>query len=442
MPEPTLAMRIRGALEIENRRRRAWGEPELAHQNQLASLSGVTDSDFTKIMQGASTHPAVLANIAAAVGLDPVELLLSSALEQCPEEIKSAEQKAEAPKASAHMKAKPALLREGERRLRAVLATDADCWKPAARPLAKLTAGLDRHDVRTVLVGDKRDELPQSEADVLVEPASTLDLAFLPAIGLHPAGRIRSDHLLALREEKLSTLLHHDLLVMASGCVSLAARAVNLTSAFQFCWNPLGDAELKRHKSAIEPIKKNPEALRVYRSQQRTSLIEMSRHFIGRGLFNPLEPQRHFHDQNDSRLFGVLSLALNPWSEDHVVIFAAGSQLGATIAALKLLAKPDVFADHPLGGIFSVPDASRQPFDERYLEPEPTWAIKKYTIAEYEDALAHVAVDPELGARPKSVAAVSKLIGRLRKRESERAAPRPAGRPGYAPGVPSSSSAP
>jgi hypothetical protein len=58
-----------------------------------------------------------------------------------------------------------------------------------------------------------------------------------------------------------------------------------------------------------------------------------------------------------------------------------------TAAALKLLATPNAFDRHPLGGVFEVYISQEAPWEDRYDMLDPQWDTHPYTLDEYEENL-------------------------------------------------------
>jgi predicted XRE-type DNA-binding protein len=85
------------------------------------------------------------------------------------------------------------------------------------------------------------------------------------------------------------------------------------------------------------------------------------------------------------RDFGLITLARNPFSatDDYVSILASGFHMMATAHAVKMLAKPEKFANHPVGGVIRVNINQQLTFAKRFDESDADWdtgADSDYTI--------------------------------------------------------------
>lgn len=82
--------------------------------------------------------------------------------------------------------------------------------------------------------------------------------------------------------------------------------------------------------------------------------------------------------------YGIVALAPNPWSEEHIVVIAAGVHGPGSAGALKMLASPEQFAQRPWGGVVQVttpPLAPWQHLFERHLHPR--FETHEYDPAKY-----------------------------------------------------------
>jgi hypothetical protein len=247
-------------------------------------------------------------------------------------------------------------------------------------------------DVQTLLTGDRREDPPQTIADVLALPASTAgDLFYLPELRFSP--RPWTDKLVKLvGPERLRRTLNHDILVVGSPATNLSARVINRAAPFRFNVAPDALAQERRIEDELGDGRCKPGQLADYfdpdtalGKEHREALQHMQLGFAWRDFLDPIGPS---HRKDQHFRYGVVTLCRHPWSEQHVAVFLAGDRGDATAAALKLLTSKDAFRAHPLGGVFRVLPPQDGPWEERYLSLDPKWHTRPYDLNDYLAALA------------------------------------------------------
>ena len=267
------------------------------------------------------------------------------------------------------------------------------------------------YDVRTVLVGDRRESPPHTSADVLALSASTGDLSFYGLLGLR--ARIRSDKIVKFAsEDKLMRELCHDIVVIGSPAANLAARIVNRGACFRFAQSPMLRQIEAKFEKELEPIAFNRLKLKEYldpkgstESERRAKetrvkdLRHMLQEFARAGFVDPVDYNglRGF-TRRPSNDYGVVTLCRNPWSPDHVAILAAGIGGPGTAAALKLLARPGAFAERPLGGVFEVAISQEAAWEDRYDLLDIEWDSHPYELEQFRNDLRRL-VEQTSGGR-------------------------------------------
>jgi plasmid maintenance system antidote protein VapI len=252
-----------------------------------------------------------------------------------------------------------------------------------------------RLNIRTVLVGDRRELPPKTAADVLALTASTGDVTFLGDLGLRSSFRIRIDKILKLASpHNLESLLSGDCLVLGSPSANFGARVINGRSTFRFhVEDDLRDDE-RRFEKDLQPICFDVDALEEYtrefpdrKNERMRQLRNMLRRFAKPGFIDPIKfvQPRGLAPRADCD-YGMIALARSPWSKNGLVIFAAGRAGPGTAAAVRLLATDD-FHDHPLGGVFKVNISSEAPWELRYEQLRPKWETYNYTLDDFDKEL-------------------------------------------------------
>jgi hypothetical protein len=248
-------------------------------------------------------------------------------------------------------------------------------------------------DVRTILVGDRRESPPHNAADVLVKPASTADLMYVSDLHLENQEippRIRSDKIILLANPvALQTKLDSDLLVVGSPAANLGSRELNAGACFRFQVDPTVQKIEEKFRNDLQPIKYDREALEqfvdVNQDRERVSRLHyMLEGFARPGFIDPTSAlglrgvsTRNWND------FGVVSLCKHPWAENRVAVMVAGVKGPATAAGLKLLGTEGAFKDHPLGGVFTVNISTDASWEDRYDLLKPRWDTNPYDLAKY-----------------------------------------------------------
>jgi tRNA A-37 threonylcarbamoyl transferase component Bud32 len=248
-------------------------------------------------------------------------------------------------------------------------------------------------NVATAIVGDRAEDPPHTSADILARSVSTGDLTFFGELGLR--ARVRSHKVAKIAGlEGQRRVLGQDLLVIGSPAVNLVARLVNPVACFRFAITDDAQKLVARFERELEPIKFNRAALQNFLEPTTPEARErirdlhiMHNQFAKGGFIDPIDYKGLRGERNAHNDFGVVTLGINPFDDSKIVILAAGTGGPGTAAALRLLARPDAFAQHPLGGVFRVEISTEAAWDERYDWLDPKWDTHPYDIADYETSV-------------------------------------------------------
>jgi serine/threonine protein kinase len=277
-----------------------------------------------------------------------------------------------------------------------------------------------RFQIATAIVGDRRESPPHTSADLLALPAATGDLFYFSNLGLH--ARIRSDKIVKIAaEDRLRDKLDHDLLIIGSPAVNLAARIVNDSACFRFCVSSQTRELEARFDRDLKPITFLRRKLREYIEDEsedgRQRLRELNHMRIGfarAGFIDPVNynglrgfAKRAYED------YGIVTICQHPWSRDRIAILAGGIGGPGTAGALKQLATPGAFSQHPLGGVFRVLIPTEGPWEDRFDDLDVIWDTPDYTVADYQRDARYLTQRVENGTVPRGEGLTSKDLDSL-----------------------------
>jgi plasmid maintenance system antidote protein VapI len=242
-----------------------------------------------------------------------------------------------------------------------------------------------------VIAGDRRESPPASRADLAALSMSSSDLMFLLGLKLPPSTLVRSDKIFRiLSESEIGELLSCNILAIGSPAVSFATREIlRRTGATHFFNISQDEYEKERalSDSIDEVARLDPEKLTAFANQADVAekVSQFLPDFRKAGFVDPIDFRGiRGRAQGRGRDYGIVALAPNPWSEDHVVVVAAGVHGPGTAGALQMLAMPQEFAQRPWGGVIVVntpPLAKWQHLFERHLHPR--FETREYDPAKY-----------------------------------------------------------
>jgi transcriptional regulator with XRE-family HTH domain len=277
----------------------------------------------------------------------------------------------------------------------------------------------DGFDIHTIVVGDRREDPPNTVADILALTASAGDLMYLPRLGLQSA-RIRSDKIFKLAQHAdLCQKLPQDILVVASGAANLASRIVNNFACFRFSVSPEVRRAEEEFESEANRFAFDPDELKAFTKRKHSLLTRLKEDFARPGFVDPIDfnGSRGFTRGRGSRTdYGVVTLCKNPWSPTGVAILAAGISGPGTAAALKLLATKGAFDQHPLGGVFSVNVATEAHWEDRYDMLKPVMDTHPYSVDKFEDDCRKLPADHKETLSKKEVDDLLEFLKLLRER--------------------------
>jgi transcriptional regulator with XRE-family HTH domain len=228
--------------------------------------------------------------------------------------------------------------------------------KPAGH--LSLVDSLRAFSPMVMFTGDKREDPPKSAGDLLAFSNSSLDERWLCSLRLPPDTEKISDKVIMTAPEKWlrENFGNKHILCIGSGAANLYSREFNDSFLFRFNITRASKASWEENRDNIKRMSQYQ--LVEFAQKQRDRLkYEMHR-------FKP----PGFVDYNYRYLtlgvdlpqdmdFGVVSLGRNPWAakgDAKFAILAAGVHLPGTAHAVKFLADPKNFEDHPFGGVIDV----------------------------------------------------------------------------------------
>lgn len=217
-----------------------------------------------------------------------------------------------------------------------------------------------------VVVGDKREVEPQNAGDLFVFSASPTDDRWLLSLGLPPDTEKISDKVLMTAHadpEWLAELGKKNILCIGSPASNLFSREYNEQFLFRFAVSREAKRLWEKKRDMMYKLEK-PVDLTEFYLANRDDLKHIMRLFKPPGFidFN----YRHLRlgiDVGQDMDFAVISIGRNPFSApgDHVfAILVAGIHHPGTANAVRFLANPSNFIEHPFGGILEVHVPSKE----------------------------------------------------------------------------------
>ena len=199
-------------------------------------------------------------------------------------------------------------------------------------------------------------------------------------------------------EEKLKSKLRTNLLIVGSPAVSLASREVLRRTGGTFLFN-FGEGSYTHEKNVFDS-KDLPEGqwldesvLNQFfeREETKNDIDELFAELRKTGFVDPVDFKsirgRAIPRDKD---YGVIALAPNPWSPDHLACLCAGVHGGGTAGALQMLSSPKEFASRPWGGVFVVNLPDQAPWEDRFGYLSPRWETHEYDPPRYQRELAEM----------------------------------------------------
>jgi hypothetical protein len=293
----------------------------------------------------------------------------------------------------------------------------------SGRPTLKAKADILKNCI--IIVGASVRYPPTSTLDLFRENSHLSDLMYLPYFdfGNHPI-LLTDRMLIALDERERKKILgQKHLLVIGGPKVNVAARYLNDSFVFPFCFAPtkqsfdnLFDELKERHRLAnekavelfYEMLQEPKEEINIaderykkfkpqsFREQVRDEVLWFREKFTRnapeayeyvmtilsgeRKFFDPLA--RHFIVPRTDEHLGVVTLGRNFWAEDsanRVCIVIGGLDKYGTVGALRTLVASD-FQSHPLGGIIRASVNTSISEYEQFTSTSFSWHSSGYSV--------------------------------------------------------------
>jgi hypothetical protein len=240
----------------------------------------------------------------------------------------------------------------------------------------------------TVLVGDRRERPAKGLGDLVGLSIGSSDFMYLHRLTL-PAGTVvRSDKILLIASEaSLRELMKTNLLIIGSPAVSLGARAVLRNAGATFMFN-IGSAAYDRERRLYERLP-TPATREEFAGFQASAEVEgeiddLLATYRKNGFVDPIDFRgirgRAIGSYED---YGMVALAPNPWSEEHIACICAGVHGGGTAGAVQLLASPANFANAPWGGVYKVSMSDQVAWEKRFENLAPRCETHPYDPDKY-----------------------------------------------------------
>ncbi|MGH9225332.1 MAG: helix-turn-helix transcriptional regulator [Acidimicrobiales bacterium] len=286
----------------------------------------------------------------------------------------------------------------------------------------------------TIVAADRRDQPPETRADVTILSGAAADLTFLMNLR-HPDQevKLRSDKLILLGTDEMRRreLGRTNLLVISSPAANWAARTINGSALFRYdvperaqlvdarirTLTELDDSTLLRLVwRLISAVQESQGVLdldsielgglllaqrdRLHRARELAgellafgSAEDILSQFSETGILDPVADRR-YQMPSQSFDYAMISLAPNPYAESHdfVSILVSGMHgQGTTHAVGALVSDPDKFASHPFGGTIQVHEQMYADWAARLLTADWEWKTPGYTpdslVERFEQAL-------------------------------------------------------
>ena len=294
----------------------------------------------------------------------------------------------------------------------------------------------------TLVAADRRDTPPETRADLFILSGGVGDLTFLPRLRKTRSElRLRSDKLVVLGPDEMRhrELGRTNLLVVSSPAANWAARVLNSSAIFRYdipaparelddlirtvrdmddgiilrlLWRlvsaaqetqegfELPEIDASRLSAAQRERLPRAEALaRELRAKGHPEQI-MSQ-FHETGILDPVAGRR-YQLPAENFDYGMITVAPNPYATEDgfVSILVSGMHGTGTAHALDaLISDPQMFADHPFGGVIQVHAQPYADWSERFLRADWEWKTPAYTPSALLERLRH-ALD-QGAARPE-----------------------------------------
>ena len=252
---------------------------------------------------------------------------------------------------------------------------------PSRSTLKRAPHGRSGHSAPTVVIGDRRENPPETPGDFFAASASPRDITWLPLLGLPAGSFIWNDKVscaTADDQELPQVVRDRDLIIIGSPYCNLMARSVNRTAFFRFNLGREVLKDIARWEDRIRGLPRHSLELETVRLELGDSHDKLLMKLRGNGLVDPIEEESDVGifagNQHD---YALLSVCAHPYSPERRAILVAGRHLPGTMTAVRMLADPDVFEGHPAGGIVKVtiPEGG---WYERLLRCSAEWFTPTY----------------------------------------------------------------
>jgi transcriptional regulator with XRE-family HTH domain len=222
-------------------------------------------------------------------------------------------------------------------------------------------------DPIVVVVGDKREEIPQNPGDLFLYSASTVDDRWIASLGLSRNTEKISDKVLmtAMGDDRWlkKKFGNTHILCIGSPATNLFAREYNNCFLFRFAISREAEKKWVERRRDISQAR-TPAELLHKQQEYKYDLKQTMRMFKAPGFLD-------FHykhlklgiDQSYNTDFAVISLGRNPFADQdkpYFAILAGGCHHPGTAFSIRQLSDPGNFLKHPFGGILEVEVPSKQ----------------------------------------------------------------------------------
>ena len=283
-----------------------------------------------------------------------------------------------------------------------------------------------------IVTGDRRENPPQCEGDLLSYSLSNTDILYITYLNL-PNAIIYSDKVFVMETETF--ISQHfgkkNILVIGSPAVNLLSRRINDRCAFRFsisdetrihlndqnefinmhlsdeddffiyqqCLEGISDIdkilhrfvgldpdldELRRKANIIVPEFQKTRIYKELKTHPTRPIRFLMNKLSKPGIFDSLSKTTRGESIPAYKDYGLVSITKNPFcidreDSDYWIIYVGGVHGPATALGLKLLSDKDAFDDHPFGGVFEVRLPRFVGYFEKIQKSKARWETPAYS---------------------------------------------------------------
>ena len=243
----------------------------------------------------------------------------------------------------------------------------------------------------TVIVGDRREDVPETPGDLFAASSSSRDITWLPWTRLPSNTLLWNDKIICAtsRVQDIPTEVRdRDLVIVGSPYCNLMTRHLNPAAFFRFHLDRNAVREIEDHERTVRGLPRHAAELRALKVRLGARHNELVMQLRGLGFVDPIlqNPYAGSYAGQDHD-YATVTFCAHPYSKERRAAVVAGLHLPGTMTAHKMLSQPDFFRDHPAGGVLkiTIPDGE---WYERLLRCEAEWFTPAYKWSRLRDAVS------------------------------------------------------